>query len=481
MQLSKYCKIFPSREDPASVLLFSPKNAAIVELPACMSADISSAGLSGKDRKTLKEFGFLVDPTEEKKEMLGFIDELNDLNKSLNLKLVMNLDCNLPCRYCFEGKRKGKHYMTRETADEFVGFVQRAINHSHPCPFPSRARVKKTTSVSSLSKRGQKGRFPTLKKGVEGGFFGDWGFFDDKGSFEEIHIIFYGGEPLLSKDLIIYIGEKIKSVAEDKGISFSFSFITNGTLLTKETVRRLKPLGLKDAYITIDGPEENHNKFRPYKAGGGSFDAILKNIRDVCDSTVIQFGGNFTRDNYKRSPELLDYLSRNDLPPSKASVLGFFPALIESADFGPEFHDGCASMNEPWLFEANLFLREEILKRGYRLANISPGPCAMEFENNILVNYDGSIYKCPGLIGRKEFRVGDLKTGIRDYRRSHNLDNWKNEECLDCEYLPLCFGGCRYMKLVRDGNMEGVDCKRQYLNATLETMIKQDIKYGLTA
>lgn len=46
--------------------------------------------------------------------------------------------------------------------------------------------------------------------------------------------------------------------------------------------------------------------------------------------------------------------------------------------------------------------------------------------------------------------------------------------------LPLCFGGCRYMKLVRDGNMSGVDCKKQYYDVTLEALVKQDIKYGVT-
>ena len=104
----------------------------------------------------------------------------------------------------------------------------------------------------------------------------------------------------------------------------------------------------------------------------------------------------------------------------------------------------------------------------------------MEYKNNILVNYDGSIYKCPGLIGREAYKIGDIKTGVKDYLKSHNLDNWKNEECLDCAYLPLCFGGCRYMKLVRDGNMDGVDCRKPYFDACLETLVKQDIRYGLT-
>ena len=393
-----------------------------------MADDLPHAEVPKKDRNTLTKLGFLVrGPEQERAEMLGFMGEVDALNRCLNIKLAMNLDCNLACRYCFEGKRNGKHYMTRETAESFVDFV---------------------------------------KKRLEGK--------------EEIYITFYGGEPLLSRALIIYITKKVKSLADNKGIPFLFSFITNGTLLTKETVQRLKPLGMKEAYITIDGPKENHDSFRPYKTGKGSFETILRNIKDVCDCVDIQLGGNFTKDNFDRFPEFLDFLLHEGLTPSKVPVLGFFPVLSESAEVGlPDFHEGCASLNEPWLFEANLFLREEILKRGHRCGNIAPGPCMMEFENNILVNYDGGIYKCPGFIGRADFKVGDLQSGIKDYRKSHNLDNWKNEECLNCSYLPLCFGGCRYMKFVREGHMSGVDCKKPYFDATLEALVKQDIRYGL--
>jgi uncharacterized protein len=141
----------------------------------------------------------------------------------------------------------------------------------------------------------------------------------------------------------------------------------------------------------------------------------------------------------------------------------------------------CESINEPWLFEASIFLREEILKRGFYTPKIVPSHCMIELQDDIVVNFDGTIYKCPGMIGWRGFEAGDVKTGIRDYRESHNLDVWKKEECLDCEYLPLCFGGCRYMKFLRDGRIDDVDCRKPYLDATLEACIKQDIKYRLKA
>lgn len=232
--------------------------------------------LSDTEKEELKDLGFMVnDARAEREEMLRYIDRLASADYFFAAKVVMNLDCNLACRYCFEGQRKGKYYMTAETSDLFINYVRN-------------------------------------------------NFLKNK---REIRVTFYGGEPLLSMEMVLYM--------------------------------------------------------------------------------------------------------------------------------------------------------EAIMKRGYKVHKIMPMMCLMDMKDRVTVNYDGSLYKCPGLIGRNEFSVGDLKTGIGDYSISHNLDNWKNDECLDCAYLPLCFGGCRYMKLVRDGNMNGVDCKKPFLDATLETMVKQDIKYGL--
>ena len=427
MTLSKYCKIYSRKEDPDSVILFSTKKASTIMLPKEMFLDIEKDSVSKEEKQTLADLGFLVDAEEEMREMLGFVDELNSLKKTFGAIVAMNLDCNLACRYCFEGTRKGRHYLTKKTADQIVDFIKKKVGPET----------------------------------------------------EEISIIFYGGEPLLSIGLVIYISEGLKVFAESRGMKYNFSFITNGTLLMPEAVKKMKPLGLKSASVTLDGPEEIHDLFRPFKTGKGSFKRIFQNLKDVCGMMDIQVGGNFTKDNYADFPKLLDYMLENSLTPEKVSFVRFDPVQTETEGIAqPDFHDGCSSINEPWLFEAGIFLREEILKRGFRTEKVSPSTCMMDFNNSMVINYDGSIYKCPGLIGREEYRVGDIKTGIKDYRTSHNLDNWKNEECLNCVYLPLCFGGCRYMKLVRDGNMNGVDCKKPYLDATLETLSNRTLDTG---
>jgi uncharacterized protein len=78
-------------------------------------------------------------------------------------------------------------------------------------------------------------------------------------------------------------------------------------------------------------------------------------------------------------------------------------------------------------------------------------------------------------MGREEMRVGSLADGITNYRESHNLDVWKNDECLECAYLPLCFGGCRFFRKLKTGSIDGVDCRRAMLDDSLETIVRQDL------
>ena len=411
MQLSRYVKIYPYKENPGHILLYSTKRASAILIKESLLRSIEDKSLSPSSSETLSRLGFLVtDPMEERKQILGIFDDYNQKTKRFNAIVVMNLDCNLACKYCYENAMKGRHYMSSGTADSLIDYI------------------KKDT--------------------LSGG--------------KEIHISFYGGEPLLSYDLIRCISEKLNKAAEKKGLEYSFSLVTNGTLLTGDKAEALASLGLKDVKITIDGPKESHNRLRPFKSGSGTFDIIVGNIKDISDFTRISLGGNFTSANYMEFPRLLDFLLEEGITPDKLSMVKFDPVTKTRDALGlPDFNEGCESINEPWLFKASIFLREEILKRGYYTPKIIPPSCMVELKDDIVVNHDGAIFKCPAFLGRKGFEIGDLKSGIRDYRKSYHLDFWKKQECLDCEYLPLCFGGCRYMKLLQNGKIDGVDCSKK--------------------
>ncbi len=85
-------------------------------------------------------------------------------------------------------------------------------------------------------------------------------------------------------------------------------------------------------------------------------------------------------------------------------------------------------------------LRGAIMRRGYPTPKTGPIHCMVENVNMVVVNFDGVIYKCPAFVGNPDFAAGDVETGLRDYTETYQVGRWKTEECLECEYLPLCFG-----------------------------------------
>lgn len=428
MKLSRYIKTYPS-PDPGSVMLFSTKRASAALVPKELLADIEAGRLSGEEQDDLAGLGLVArEDGEERQEMLSYIQDLNRRDRSVKFIVVLNLDCNLACRYCFEGTRKGKKYLSDEVAARFVEFVRT---------------------------RDYEGK-------------------------DEIRIVFYGGEPLLSADRIAEISEQVRSFAESRGMRYRFSLVTNGVLLNRETVKRLGPLGLASAKVTLDGPKDVHDSFRPFRGGAGSFDVILRNLVEVAGLIRIQLGGNFTRESFRRFPELLDLLAAKGLGPDRIAAVKFDPVVQESSEFAlPDFRDGCGSMDEPWVAEASVVLREEVLARGYATPKTMPSPCLMERDHSFVMDHDGVLYKCPALIGRQGCSIGNVLSGTIPYRDSHGLDDWQNDECLACAYLPLCFGGCKYLKLLRDNSMHGVQCQKAYFDQVLGPLVAQDIRHGL--
>lgn len=297
----------------------------------------------------------------------------------------------------------------------------------------------------------------------------------DKGI--DVILDFYGGEALLSLAMLKYIATQIRTKAMNAGVNASFNLVSNATLLIKDVALELKELGFINVRFTLDGPPDVHNFQRPFINGKGSFERIIKNMEQVCDILTVQLGGNYTQDNYRKFPRLLDLLIERGITPDRLGSVMFSPVTPKAGEAGlSDFSTGCASLNEPWLIEASLFLRHEVLRRGFYTPKPKIAACMVEFDNDLVINYDGSLYKCPAFMGWEDLKIGTLANGILDYKNSHNLDVWKTDECLNCSYLPLCFGGCRFLRRLKTGAIDGVDCRKQYFDAALEEIITQDLE-----
>lgn len=426
MPLSRYLKSFPAQDRLGFVFLYSTRKGSLVRVPEQLLTSASDGSLSEAERDTLRRLELWVDdPAAEREAMAALVDHTNTRSATFMATVVLTLACNLACPYCFEDHFRGDHAMNRDTARLLVDHVMR----------------------------------------------------EQIGRGRDVELRFYGGEPLMALPRLKEIAGALQDAATSAGTKFSCSLVTNATLLTRPVVEDLLPFGLTSAQITLDGPPEIHNRQRPFVSGQGSFKLIVDNLRSVYDLITLKPGGNFARDNYREFPAMLDALLEAGIDPARIGPVQLSPIHPKSGGHDPH-SASCAIGSEPWLIEANLFLREEILRRGFSVDKPHMGVCMIELTNNLVVGYDGTLYKCPALMGWPEFAVGTLTEGITDYRESHNLDLWKNDECLECAYLPLCFGGCRFFRKLKTGAIDGVDCRRAMLDASLETIIRQDLGVG---
>ena len=128
------------------------------------------------------------------------------------------------------------------------------------------------------------------------------------------------------------------------------------------------------------------------------------------------------------------------------------------------------------MHNADTFLRDAIYDKGFKTHMLSPSTCMVDIKDSYVINFDGDIYGCPGFVGNKKFITGNIETGVIDYTELYKLDMWKNDECLNCQYLPLCFGGCRYLSFLETGEIKLV-CQKKDFKISLETEVLQEIKH----
>jgi uncharacterized protein len=95
---------------------------------------------------------------------------------------------------------------------------------------------------------------------------------------EETYITFYGGEPLLSFELIRETVNYVKKKYDKKKIVFNLT--TNATLFTKEIL----DFFIENNFyilVSLDGPKQINDRYRRFKNGKGTFNRIMKNLKSL--------------------------------------------------------------------------------------------------------------------------------------------------------------------------------------------------------
>lgn len=269
--------------------------------------------------------------------------------------------------------------------------------------------------------------------------------------FKVLFVSWFGGEPLLSYNQIVSVGKHIRKICKKYDVGLLTNITTNGYLLNEKRVEELTRLGFLNYQFTVDGPPEVHDRLRILKNGKGTFSRIFRNIMLLLkahEEVVISLRVNFNQTNFHSIPDLLRLFPD--------SVRGRLRIVYE-----PIFGERCLSAT------ANI-PSEEIsssMVEYYRLAkdlgydvtigNIGTGKlvyCFAERENQFVFNYNGDIFKCTVSSFDSGERLGYLTNGGVVIRDKEQWNRWFGmplfeERCKDCQFLPLCMGGCRKSRL----------------------------------
>lgn len=368
------------------------------------------------DEKSMIESGNIPEDFEDLFNE-GFItDDINKIFNNLTLKknileptLLLTYNCNFDCTYCFQKDYRNRSYVNDDVIEGFVNYINKNSN-------------------------GRKTR-----------------------------VTFFGGEPLLNIKAIENISEKLKN------IDYEFSIVTNGSLLTKNVADKLYNYGLRYVQITLDGPENVHDKRRYFDGGRGSFNIIMKNLKYAQDIFNVVLRINIDYSNESEIEELLESLKINGI-----NNVRIDPHMVHENLFRNEAWDeNIPRKNE---YKEIKKIWNKIKENGFKIPDdaFRLGICVAHIDEDIIVDPYGNIYPCWAFTGDKKYIKGKLdKNGdITILNKNLIADKaamaWKNDECIDCPYLPMCFGGCRFFSVLNGDSFSDKECRKESFKETLE-------------
>lgn len=286
---------------------------------------------------------------------------------------------------------------------------------------------------------------------------------------QRLHVTFLGGEPLLHPDRIEALASRLRALLGERGVALTIGLITNGLFLDEGMVRRLEPLGLTVAQVTLDGDERTHSRSRISRRGEATFARIFANVMAASRRIRIALNGNYQHDTIAGFGPLIGHLAAADF--GREHSISFTPAL---AFLGAPVDSGSGQCT--WSRSAHGYrvaLHDELLRHGYRPHDLHViGPCAFHHHHMYVVDVDGTLLKCPGFLGHAEWAIGHVAGGLTGrYRELLAIDT--SSTCGDCAHRPNCAGGCIANALLRggepgqpyDSSLAGHHCEIDYLQA----------------
>ena len=323
----------------------------------------------------------------------------NNHSEVLSLAIMPTLSCNCACPYCFERKTSAK--MDMQTEQEILCWIEEQLP-----------------------------------------------------KYKVLSIDWFGGEPLLHKDIIHRMSQYLISKCTELGTIYTGAITTNGILMNnKKTINLLQECQISNVQITFDGGQTAHDKQKFLINGNGTYQQLLKNAILFCESNPnlrLRVRVNVSDDNFHTIESLL-----HDLEPIKKSIVIFFRWVYANGASNWEEYSEKEKGTNP--YQGIYHLQIKAINQGFIVDDQYEKPqlrfshCEADSQGFYTIDPLGSLYVCVHEYDAK-YAIGNVKDGIwkdkiNDYTTFRNTNALIDQECRQCKVLPMCNGGCRRYRI----------------------------------
>ena len=274
-------------------------------------------------------------------------------------------------------------------------------------------------------------------------------------------IIFFGGEPLLKKDLI----RETIAYSRSKSGYFHYKVTTNGILLDTDFLEYANKTNLQIS-ISIDGNEQAHNTFRRFPDGRTTFEILSEKIdlllryqpyakvlMTVSPETLVHYADSvefLLKKEFKYIIVSLDFSSKNWNELSLKELKRQYERISKIYE--------TRILNEEKFYFSPFEMK---LASHIRKNNFECYQCHLA-KTQISVAFDGLIYPCVQFvkdgISNREYAIGSITEEIDSEIQNQLYQESKTqmEDCLKCDYNPRCNNKCSCLSWQLTGKINQV-------------------------
>ena len=246
---------------------------------------------------------------------------------------------------------------------------------------------------------------------------------------KKIILSWFGGEPLLRQDVI----DRISYGIRDAGIDYESLMVTNGSLITPETIEKMTDLWrLERIQISMDGTEQDYIARKRYHTYRDAYHTVINAADRLSEAGIsVQIRCNVDEANVNGIPEFIRDLKKHIRHKENVSV--YLMPLYETmrGEHGVEVCEKVLAMQD-MIESAGFAVTFE------RFNQKLPTYHCMADAAGIVIGPDGTLFCCEDI--PKGSKIGTVMDGITepDARTSFVGADRIPEKCRACAFLPDC-------------------------------------------